>query len=195
MTDTPWGIINARITRVIDRLDALPTFREATVAATSPLSVRFDTDSFDTLVFATLVSGLAVGDRVLTLRFGRLPWAIGRRGGPVDTGWIPLTPEPGWTISGAGGYRALSARRVGREVWVDGIAQRGATIPAGFIATLPASIPPPPHRTPLLDHRPEKGQGEISLGDNTGGNLSRVYNYTSRGSDQNVILSGHYFID
>lgn len=82
MTDTPWTILNARITRVIDRLDALPTFREATVAATSPLAVRFDTDSFDTLVFATLVSGLAAGDRVLTLRFGRLPWVIGRRGGP-----------------------------------------------------------------------------------------------------------------
>lgn len=81
MMDTPWSILNARITRVIDRLDALPTFREATVAATSPLSVRFDTDSVDTLVFATLASGLAVGDRVLTLRFGRLPWVIGRRGG------------------------------------------------------------------------------------------------------------------
>ena len=195
MTDTPWSILNARITRVIDRLDALPTFREATVAATSPLAVRFDTDTSDTLVFATLVSGLAAGDRVLTLRFGRLPWVIGRRGGPVDTGWIPLTLEPGWTISYTGGYRALSARRVGREVWIEGVANRGATIPAGFIATLPASIPPPPYRTPLLDPRPERSQGEVTLGDGAGGNLSRVYNHTSRGTDNNVILSGHYYLD
>ena len=195
MTDTPWSIINARITRLVDRVDALPTFREATVAATSPLSVRFDTDSADTLVFATLVSGLVAGDRVLTLRFGRLPWVLGRRGGQVDTGWIPLTPEPGWTISGIGGYRALSARRVGSEVWIEGIASHDGTIPAGFIATLPASIPPPPHRTPLLDLRPALSQGEVTLGDSTGGNLSRVYNHTSRGTDNNVILSGHYYLD
>ena len=55
--------------------------------------------------------------------------------------------------------------------------------------------PPPPYRTPLLDHRPELGQGEITLGDTTGGNLSRIYNTTSRGTDVNVILSGHYYLD
>lgn len=132
------------------------------------------------------------GDYILWIKQG----ASWQRVWPVDdTGWVALTPEPGWAIAPAGGYRALSARRVGREVWIDGRASRGGVIPAGFIATLPASIPPPPHRTPLLDHRPATSQWEVSLGDHTGGNLSRVYNTTSRGSDQNVLLSGHYFLD
>ena len=168
----------------------------ATVAGTDPLAVTLDgADTPMAAVPSTLTSGLAVGDRVYLLSAAGRAVVIGRRGGQVDTGWVELTPEPGWTIAGAGGYRALSARRVGREVWIEGIASRGATIPAGFIATLPASIPPPPHRTPLLDHRPTLGQGEVTLGDSLGGNLNRVYNHTSRGTDQNVLLTGHYFID
>ena len=132
------------------------------------------------------------GEKILWIKQG----ASWQKVWPVDdTGWTPLTPEPGWTIPSAATYRGLSARRVGSEVWIEGMARLGGTIPAGFIATLPASIPPPPRRTPLLDHRPERGQGEVTLGDAEGGNLNRVYNFDSRGSNPIVVLSGHYFID
>lgn len=77
----PWDTLAKAITRLGDRIDALPGIREATVTATSPLEVTFDTDTLGTLVFGSLVSWLEPGDRVLTLRLARYVWVLGRRGG------------------------------------------------------------------------------------------------------------------
>lgn len=81
----PWSILSAAITRMGDRIDALPTVREASVAATSPLSVRFDTDVVDTLVSGSLSHRLSPGQRVLTLKLRHYVWVLGTKGGDVST--------------------------------------------------------------------------------------------------------------
>lgn len=85
----PWDVLARQLTRLGDRIDALPSVREATVTGLSPLEVRFDTDTTGTVVFGTLVSGVRVGDRVLTVRLARYVWVLGVRGG---TGWVAYTP-------------------------------------------------------------------------------------------------------
>lgn len=81
MTDSPWLILAAAIQKLTDRVDALPSIREATVTATSPLSVRFDTDDTAVEVYGSLSPQVTVGDRVLTVRVARYVWMLGRRGG------------------------------------------------------------------------------------------------------------------
>ena len=78
MTD-PWTVLQKQITRLSDRINALPSIREATVTTASPLRVTFDTDTASTLVYATTTSGLVAGDRVLTVRLRRYVWVIGKR--------------------------------------------------------------------------------------------------------------------
>lgn len=79
MTRSPVDVALAAVQKLADRVDALPSIREATVAATSPLAVRFDTDTASTVVYATTTAGLAVNDRVLTIRLRRYIWVIGKR--------------------------------------------------------------------------------------------------------------------
>lgn len=92
----PWSILASRLTRLADRVDALPTVREATVAALSPLAVRFDTDQADTLVQGSLVAGPAVGQRVLTLKLRHYVWVLGVKGG----GGTPYMRRRGATFAG-----------------------------------------------------------------------------------------------
>lgn len=93
--NTPWEIVQASITRLTDRVDALPSVREATVSAASPLAVLFDTDTDDTLAYGTLVPGLAPGDRVLTLKLRHYVWVLGRKGGSVlSVAWGAITGKP-----------------------------------------------------------------------------------------------------
>ena len=77
MSNTPGSILAAAITRLNDRIDALPTLREATVSLASPLSVRFDTDTSNTQVKGTLVPSPAVGARVLTIKLKHYVWILG----------------------------------------------------------------------------------------------------------------------
>lgn len=77
----PWSTLAARITRLGDRIDALPAVREATVTALKPMAVRFDTDQVDTLVYGSLAPRVAVGHRVLTLKLRHYIWILGVKGG------------------------------------------------------------------------------------------------------------------
>lgn len=75
------------VQKLKDQVDALPSIREATVASSDPLAVRFDTDTVSVQAFASLVGVLAVGERVLTLRLSRYVWVLGRRGGARGEPW------------------------------------------------------------------------------------------------------------
>ena len=75
----PWEKRQAQFTRLMDRINALPSIREATVTTASPLRVTFDTDTASTLVYATTTPGLVAGDRVLTVRLRRYVWVLGKR--------------------------------------------------------------------------------------------------------------------
>lgn len=81
--ETPWSTLAAGLTRLSDRLDALPSIREATVSSMSPLAVRFDTDTVDTLIQGSLTASVAVGDRALTLKLRHYVWIVGVKGGPA----------------------------------------------------------------------------------------------------------------
>jgi len=99
MNESPWSVVQASITRLNDKVSALPSVREATVAAAVPLSVMFDTDTVPTLVYGTLVAGLQPGNRVLTIRLRHYIWVVGLRGGPTvswgDVAGKPTTFPPG----------------------------------------------------------------------------------------------------
>lgn len=75
---TPWDSIAAGLTRLTDRVDALPSVREATVTGFDPVMVQFDTDS----VPVKATGGLSVpnGTRVLTLKLRHYIWIIGVKG-------------------------------------------------------------------------------------------------------------------
>ena len=87
--DTPWTILQGAISRLADRVDAFPSIREATVITGSPLTILFDTDVNPTVPYASLVTGLTTGSRVLTLKLRHYVWVLGMRGGaPVS--WSDL---------------------------------------------------------------------------------------------------------
>lgn len=77
MANTPWDILAAGLTRLSDRVDALPTVREATVASSEPLAIRFDTDTTDVTPAGSLVPAPAVGARILTLKLRHYIWVLG----------------------------------------------------------------------------------------------------------------------
>lgn len=94
--DTPWATLAAAITRLNDRIDALPSVREATVTAVNPPAVRFDTDTADTVIYGTLESTLAVGYRVLTLKLRHYVWILGRKG---SNPWADMRGSGSFTIT------------------------------------------------------------------------------------------------
>lgn len=102
MSDTPWSVLAAAVTRLGDRIDALPSIREATISTVSPLAVRFDTDTIDTLVQGSLASSVAVGYRVLTLKLRHYIWILGVKGGDTPAGagmeWFGATAPAGWLL-------------------------------------------------------------------------------------------------
>lgn len=75
----PWDMITAELRKLSSRIDGQPTFREATVAAVSPLEVLFDTDTSPTTVARTLAPRLNLGDRVLTFQLRHYLWVVGRK--------------------------------------------------------------------------------------------------------------------
>ena len=102
MADTPWGTLAAAITRLTDRVDAMPTVREASVMASNPLAIRFDTDTTDIIPEGSLISSPAVGTRVLTLKLRHFVWVLGAKGGAIPAGagmeWFGTTPPAGWLL-------------------------------------------------------------------------------------------------
>lgn len=85
-------VLQAQITRLSRRMDALPEPREGTVVSLSPLEVRFPRDTLATPVRWS-VGGLAVGDVVQTLTINRRVAVIGRAGGvrPVTVSRVVAT--------------------------------------------------------------------------------------------------------
>lgn len=108
MSDTPWGVLAAGLTRLNDRIDALPTIREASVAAVNPLAVQFDTDTAPTLVQGSLASSVSVGTRVLALKLRHYIWVLGAKGGDTPAGagmeFFGATPPPGWLLQDGAVY-------------------------------------------------------------------------------------------
>ncbi len=97
---SPWNAVLAQVQKLKDQVTALPSIREATVTSVFPVSVRFDTDEASVDAYASISPGLAVGDRVLTVRLARYLWVLGRRGGTPDLrGAESITVGPGETGS------------------------------------------------------------------------------------------------
>lgn len=96
MNDTPWSILQGAITRLGDKVAAAPSVREATVAATEPMAVLFDTDSTPTLVQGVLAGGITTGSRVLTLKLSHYVWILGAKGGvpQADPSWGDILDKP-----------------------------------------------------------------------------------------------------
>lgn len=103
MAGTPWDILAAGLTRLSDRVDAMPTVREASVTASDPLAIRFDTDTADITPAGSLVSAPAVGARVLTLKLRHYVWVLGIKGGAIPAGvgmdWFGTTAPAGWLLA------------------------------------------------------------------------------------------------
>lgn len=77
MSQTPWDVLASAITRLNDKFAAQPEVREATVVATSPLSILFDTDLSPTLVHRTLDGSVQPGERVFTMKLRHYVWIVG----------------------------------------------------------------------------------------------------------------------
>lgn len=90
-------VLQAQITRLARRMDALPELREGTVASVSPVQVLFPLDSVPTPVRWS-IGGLSVGDVVQTITVNRRVAVIGRAGGVR-----PVTARVGtWNLYYAG---------------------------------------------------------------------------------------------
>lgn len=114
----PWTVLQERITRLSDRIDAVPSIREASVTGVAPLTVQFDTDDTGIETYGSLARTFVVGDRVLTLRLARYVWVLGvKNGRRYASGRVTITP------SGAGVATAASI-----------------TFPAGLFPTTPDVI-------------------------------------------------------
>lgn len=190
----------AKASRAIAALrGSMPRWGWATVTTLDPITVTFDDTTTAVPVADSLVPSLIVGERVEVRRTGMLgARRVITARAVADTGWLPFTAyDSDWDVSGTGNYRKLSARRVGNLVLIEGVATYvpGGAPPAGDLcAVLPTGIPAPDKRIPLTDPRPDKSQGEISLGTGTGTHLDKVYLYSTRGTDPNLLLTGQYFI-
>lgn len=129
----------AAITRLTDQVNAFPKFREATVKSLSPVSVRFDTDSFNVRVQGSLTGDLAVDSRVMTMQLRNYIWILGKTE-RVDTGWKDVSYESGFT---AGPPGQLQYRRIGNRLYLRGGVT--GTIPTAtytLVATLPSEATP-----------------------------------------------------
>lgn len=123
--DTPWAALAAGITRLSDRIDALPSIREATVSSMSPLAVRFDTDTIDTLVQGSIASSVALGDRVLTLKLRHYIWILGGKGG------VPIGSVIQSNVPQGLGYLPCDGREVSRAEYPKLFSTIGTTYGSG----------------------------------------------------------------
>lgn len=112
--ETPWSTLAAGLTRLSDRLDALPTIREATIVSLVPLAVQFDTDTSNTIVQGSLVSGVTPGYRVLTLKLRHYVWILGIKGGDNLGGMAGEIRMFAGTTPPAGGWLLCRGQAVSR---------------------------------------------------------------------------------
>lgn len=75
----PWKAVVESMGRLSEKVDETPVFREATLVSQGV--VRFDIDSEDTEVHASLAGSAAVGSRVLTVMVKHYIWVLGVKGG------------------------------------------------------------------------------------------------------------------
>lgn len=87
---SPWDAVMKQVTRLADRLDASPEFREATLTSKSSPAVRFDTDIFPTLVKGILSPTVQVNQRVLTMKIRHYVWVLGSA---ADAGYQLVLPD------------------------------------------------------------------------------------------------------
>lgn len=96
MSTTPWAALTAAIRKLADKVDAMPTVREATLV--SDYAVRFDIDTQDTLLHGNLAKGMPPGTRVLTLTLRHYVWVLGGRNRPprnkIVTGIVDIGSSP-----------------------------------------------------------------------------------------------------
>lgn len=129
--ETPWSTLAAGLTRLSDRLDALPTIREATIVSLVPLAVQFDTDTSNTIVQGSLVSGVTPGYRVLTLKLRHYVWILGIKGGDKLGGMTGEVRMFAGTSPPAGGWLLCRGQEVSRTTYADLYAIIGDTYGAG----------------------------------------------------------------
>lgn len=146
----------------------------------------------DALSAAELYAGMHFYDNTLKrmMKYTGTGW-----GEAVDvTNWLGVTAADGsWNVSQQFGYRGVSMRQVGREVWIEGIFSRSTGFEAGFfMGSTPAGITPPSQKTPLLCLA--NGVAiEMSIGDDAGNNLNRFRMGKTLAGNQTCIVTGHYF--
>lgn len=128
---TPWEALAGAITRLNDRFDGLPSFREATVSSLSPLSVQFDTDTDGTIVQGTLASGVATGYRVMTMKLRHYVWIIGIKGGDNLGGMTGEVRMFAGATPPAGGWLLCRGQEVSRTDYAALFAQLGERYGAG----------------------------------------------------------------
>lgn len=75
-------------------VDAVPTFRWATVTGANPLRIRFDGETDPLPITPDALVNPPVGARVFVLHWMRRVTVLGRAGGIPDTGWVPFDPSP-----------------------------------------------------------------------------------------------------
>lgn len=111
-----------------------------------------------------------------------------------DSGWVSCTPfnSNDWSVAARGGYRALSVRRLGREVHLEGVLRwtnsaptqpgfQGAIVPDGF---RPANRYPLSAFAGSLIEVAVSANGEIALGVGT-----------HTGGPRDFVLAGKWFTD
>lgn len=124
--------IGARLEAIQNRLRGVPQFRWGVVTGVSPLSITLDTEA-DPLLGkpATLVQGLAVGDRVLLLLHNRRHTVIGTGRGE----WEPVPLATGIAVHS--GYTPRMSRRDGRFVLEGAAARSSGSFGTSYLQVVP----------------------------------------------------------
>lgn len=130
--ETPSVKLSKAITRLSDKVDALPNIREASVHSVTgnTVQVMFDTDTAPTVVHGTLLKDPTPGARVLTLTLRHYVWVLGVKGGagpsaPVGSmyDWPAATAPDGWLL--------CQGQEVSRTTYTDLFTLIGITFGAG----------------------------------------------------------------
>lgn len=145
---------------------------------------------------------------------GLVRWVRDLGGGDGNvTGWLPFTPwNASWDVAAWGGYGPLSARRIGKLVQVHGVlvSVNRWILPDWRGAYLPAGIPAPTYRVPLLVTQmppyPEVGIqvahgafGHTSLGTHEGEHRDQVcfdeqIGTEATGTTYRILIHGSYLL-
>lgn len=122
-------------------MDAVPTFRWATVTSVNPLRIRFDGETDPLPITPDTLVNPPVGARVFVLHWMRRVTVLGRAGGVPDTGWVEVPLRSGF--SGQAGI-VPAVRRIGDTVhWSWGISNAGLTASATHsVADIPVGFRP-----------------------------------------------------